>query len=301
MKRVLKWIGFALAGLAGVIVLAAVVMFSVATAKLNRTYQVDIAAVTPRNDAAALERGEHVVRALAGCTGCHGEDLGGLLLLDETGIMTLYGPNLTAGAGGAAATFSGEDWVRAIRHGVGTDGKPLVLMPSQNFRALSDQDLSAVLAYLMSLPPVDNDLPEPSLGPMGYVLALSEAGMVPAAMFDHSEPPVASIEPGVTVEYGRYLVAIGTCRDCHGENLNGRPLPPVLDEPPARNLTPGGQLVGWTEEDFIRTIRTGTTPAGDVLREPMAGMLKVLQLQTDDELRSIFLYLRSLPALEAGY
>jgi hypothetical protein len=75
----------------------------------------------------------------------------------------------------------------------------------------------------------------------------------------------------------------------------------MLDEPPARNLTPGGELAGWSEETFIQTIRTGVNPAGQGLRDPMAGVLVTLQRQTDDELRAVFMYLQSLPALENGY
>jgi hypothetical protein len=74
-----------------------------------------------------------------------------------------------------------------------------------------------------------------------------------------------------------------------------------LDQPPSRNLTPGGQLAGWSEADFIQTIRTGITPAGHTLREPMTSALVHLQRQTDDELRAIFLYLQSLPLRENGY
>ncbi len=301
IRKVLKWVGVVLGSLVGLVVLAVLVLFGVAYSRLHRSYNVDVAEAAVPNDEAALERGEHVARALAGCDGCHGENLGGTVLLDEPGILTFYGPNLTAGAGGAGASFSDEDWVRAIRHGVGTDGKPLILMPAQHYRAMSDEDLGALLAFIKSREPVDNEVPEPSFGPMGYALVLMEPLFVPAALIDHDEPPPAAVEPGVTVEYGGYLVTIGTCRDCHGENLNGRPLPPVLDEPPARNLTPGGQLIGWSEADFIQTIRTGVTPEGHELREPMAGVLMHLQRQTDDELAAIFMYLQSLPALEAGY
>ena len=55
-----------------------------------------------------------------------------------------------------------------------------------------------------------------------------------------------------------------------------------------------------SEEDFIQTIRSGVTPEGQGLREPMAGVLPSLRRQTDDELRAIFLYLQSLPPKEFG-
>lgn len=300
MRRVLKWIGIILAGLVGLILVAAMVMVVVGSARMNRTYNVNVSSVVIPDDAAALARGEHLVKALAGCEGCHGADLGGMVLLEDPAIMTLYGPNLTTGEGGAAATFSDEDWARVLRHGVDADGKPLLLMPSQNYRWLTDEDLGAIVAYIRSVPPVAYEVPAPRLGPMGYVLALTEPAFLPAALFDHNEVLETDVDPGVSVEYGGYLVAIGTCRDCHGENLNGRPLPPMLDEPPARNLTPAGNLAGWSEEDFIRTIRTGVTPDGYGLQEPMAGALTALEQQTDEELAAIFMYLQSLPPKEFG-
>jgi mono/diheme cytochrome c family protein len=302
MRKVLKWIGIVLGGLVGLLVLAVVAVVVYSNLRLNRNYDIEVESVPIPDSEAVLEHGEHLVEALAGCNGCHGDDLGGMVLLDDPAIMTFYGPNLTAGEGGAGASFGNEDWVRAIRHGVGTDGKPLLLMPAQHYRSLTDEDLGAILAYIDSLEPVDNAVPEPRLGPMSYVLLLSEPLFVPAELIDHdASGPVTDIEPSVTVEYGSYLVTIGTCRDCHGDDLNGRPLPPMLDEPPARNLTPGGQVGGWTEEQFIQTIRTGVNPGGHELQEPMAGVLKSLQLQSDDELAAILLYLQSLPALEAGY
>ncbi|MDX1616780.1 MAG: cytochrome c [Candidatus Promineifilaceae bacterium] len=300
MRKAVKWLVFALVGLAGVVVVGAVVIFVITSIRLGRTYDVEPAAIAVPDDEAALERGEHLARAISGCDGCHGDNLGGMVLLDDPAIMALYGPNLTVGEGGAGARLSDEDWVRAIRHGLDPDGKPLLLMPAQNYRRMTDEDLGALLAYIKSLGPVDNEVPEPRIGPLGYLLALTEPGFLPAALFDHAESPATTVEPGVTVKYGGYLVALGTCRDCHGEHLNGRPLPPMLDEPPARNLTPAGQLANWSEEDFIQTIRTGVTPGGHTLREPMAGVLTHLQRQTDDELRAIFMYLQSLPPREFG-
>ncbi len=300
MRKVLKIIGFLLAGLVGLILAAVLVVVVMTMARRGRTYEVTVAAVSIPTDEAAVARGEHIVKALAGCDGCHGENLGGMVLLEDPAILKLYGPNLTKGQGGAGSHFNVEDWVRAIRHGVGPDGKPLLLMPAQQYRSMTDEDLGALLAYIQSLPAVDNEVPDQRIGPMGLLLALTEPGMLPAELIDHSAPPAEAIEPGITVEYGAYLVELGTCNDCHGEHLNGRPLPPMLDEPPARNLTPAGQLANWSEDDFIQTARSGVTPEGHTLQEPMAGVLKSLSQQTDDELRAIFLYLQSLPPRAFG-
>jgi mono/diheme cytochrome c family protein len=132
MKKVLKLIGFIVAGLVGLVIVVAAVISAVTIYRLNRTYDVTVETVAIPNDAETLERGEHLVRAIAGCDGCHGKNLGGMVLLDDPAIMTFSGPNLTAGIGGAGSRLSDEDWVRTIRHGVDPVGKPLLLMPAQN-------------------------------------------------------------------------------------------------------------------------------------------------------------------------
>lgn len=106
MRRLLKWISLALAGLLGLLVAAAIVIFALASSKLSRTYEVEVAAVAIPNDEAAIARGEHLVRAISGCDGCHGENLGGMVLLDDPAIMTFYRANLTSGAGGEGTRLS---------------------------------------------------------------------------------------------------------------------------------------------------------------------------------------------------
>lgn len=299
MKKVLKWIGIVMGGLVGLVLVAAVVGVAFVRSRMAKRYDIAPKAVTIPGDPASIARGEKIVRTMTGCWGCHGEDLGGRAVLDEPMIMTLYAPNLTTGKGGAAATFTPEDWDRAVRHGVGPGGKPLLLMPSQNWSHMTDQDLGDVVAYIKSLPPVDHPVPESGLGPMGYYLALTYPDFIPASEIDHSQPSLASIQPSVSPEYGGYLVWLGQCHDCHGPSLSGRQLP-LPGEPPSRNLTPGGELAGWSQQDFIRTIRTGVTPSGDKLRPPMTDVLQAMRLQSDDQLTAIYLYLQSLPPKEFG-
>jgi hypothetical protein len=83
----------------------------------------------------SIARGEHIA-TIRMCGYCHTETLSGQ---SETvpGLLTLTFPNLTAGAGGVGATNTDEDWVRAIRHGVGHDGRGLVTMPARFFTTLA--------------------------------------------------------------------------------------------------------------------------------------------------------------------
>ncbi len=87
-----------------------------------------------------------------GCAECHGANGGGATLVDDGKGLKLAGPNITAGLPRMAA-YQPVDWVRSIRHGVGTDGHALRLMPSEDYNRLTDDDLASVVAYIRQLPP----------------------------------------------------------------------------------------------------------------------------------------------------
>ena len=298
MKKVLKWIGIVLAALMGLIIVAVLMIFVVSNVRVNATYNIAVAPVEIPSDEDALTRGEHVA-TVRGCTDCHTGNLAGGTLIDEPAIGQINPSNLTAGAGGIGGSYTETDWVRAIRHGVGPDGKPLIFMPSQEFYFLSDEDLGALIAYLKTVPPVDNQPPAITIGPLGRVLFLAgQLDLVPAEKIDHEAPRPIGADPGVTVAYGEYM-AVG-CAGCHGPGFSGGPIPGVPpDWPAAANLTPGGDLANWNEQAFIETLRTGLTPEEKQLNAQYMPWPTYSQM-TDDELKAIWLYLQSLPAKETG-
>lgn len=295
--KILKWIGMGLGGLIALLVIAALVLLIIGGARANKKYDVPVHTVEVPTDAASIERGEHVA-LMHFCQRCHQADLSGASDFSIPGLLTIPTPNLTSGEGGVGSLYTDEDWVRAIRHGVGHDGRALWVMPSEGFSHLSDEDTGALIAYLKSMPPVDSDLPERKLEPMGRImLALDMIPPVAVDRIDHNAAPPAAIEPGVTVEYGEYI-AITTCTECHGQTLNGVPFGPPGEQVPSPNLTPGGELGSWSEEDFIQTLRTGVTPDGQTLSQDMPW--PYFGLMTDDELKALWMYLQSLPAMEQG-
>jgi mono/diheme cytochrome c family protein len=297
MKKVLKWIGIILASLIGLLVIAVVVMYAMANYRMNRTYDVQVEAIPIHNDEATLERGKYLVENVSVCLECHETDLGGKFFFNDPTIGQIYSSNLTPGTGGVGASYTDEDWVRALRHGVGPDGKPLFVMPAQNFYYYSDEDLGAIIAYLKTFPPVERESPEPQLTFMANILfSLGALGQFPAEIIDHEASRPIAPQRGVTAAYGEYLSYAATCRDCHGPELNGAQAGP--GEPYAPNITPGGAVSGWSEEGFINTMRTGVTPTGKHLIKfmPWGSYGRM----TDDDLRAIWLYLQSLPALESN-
>ena len=302
MKRALKLIGKIVGGLIGLIVLAFIILYVIGTVKWNKLhgkYEVPVETIAIPTDQASIARGEHIA-TIHLCRECHTETLSGQSEAAPI-MLTFTFPNLTPGAGGVGATNTDADWVRAIRHGVGYDGRGLSLMPSGTWYYLSDEDLGALIAYLKNLPPVDNVMPKTDLGPMGrMMLALGQLppDIIPNVIsIDHTGPRPVAPQPGATVEYGLYLAR--TCMLCHGSKLNGQTISMGGPEKYlALNLTPGGELKAWSEDDFIKALRTGVTPSGHHLLDVMPW--KYFREMTDDELKAVWMYLQSLPALPQG-
>ena len=172
MPRILKHILGLLGGLVGLVVVALLILSLVGASASKRTYEVDentlLAAVAANGD--TFERGAHLVEIL-GCTDCHGENLAGHVIMDAPPFRVV-GSNLTPGRGGVGGYNSPRDWDRAIRHGVLPDGRAVhPVMPSQVYHPLSDADAEALIAHLMSLDPVDSELPSTELRFIGKILA----------------------------------------------------------------------------------------------------------------------------------
>jgi mono/diheme cytochrome c family protein len=291
VRKVLKWIGISLASLMGLLLVALVAMYYITETKLNKVYDIPVKAIPVPSDPASLERGKYLVTTFGFCTDCHGQNLAGMVFDDGPMIGRLGIKNLTRGQGGIGSEFTDIDWVRAIRHGIGQDGKTLIDMPSNYYYNLSDTDLGAMIAYLKSLPPIDNRIPDMKLGPLARMFILQDPTLLPATVIDHTRPRPPAPKPGATVEYGRYLASF-SCIFCHGENLAGYP-----GEGAGQNLTPAGNLAHWSEADFIQTVRTGITPEGRKL-DPEMMPTQIIGQASDEELKALWLYLKSLPAVE---
>lgn len=287
MPRWLRWTGRLLAGLLLLIVIAIAVVYLVTSTAIRRTYDFPDSAVRAASDSASLAWGRHLLEAIGKCQDCHEGDLGGKTIVDQPAFGRLAATNLTGGRGGIG-DYSDADLERAIRHGVGRDGRPLVFMPSEAYAPMSDEDLAAMLGYLRTFPAVDRQHPEPRVGPMARVLyLLGNFPLLPVEIIRHDARPVART-PGVTVEYGEYLATLGGCRSCHGMQLAGDA------NPDAPDITVG-RLAGWTEEDFFRSLREGRRPDGTVIDPGKMPWVRS-GLMTDDEIRAVWSYMRSLPA-----
>lgn len=300
--RLLKWAGVAMGGVFAVLLLAYGFVHFRTEPRLTRVYEVDpgavVLATADNGQDEAMAWGRHIA-VTRGCMDCHGDDLSGAVFADAMPVFQLLGSNLTgAGVGGE---YSDEDWVRAIRHGVGPGGKPLLFMPSQEYYFLGDQDLAALILYLKNVPPVPRDFRENKVGPLGRVLFLAgQLPLIPAELIDHDAPRPATPAKGRTVAYGEYL-AVG-CTGCHGADFSGGNIPGVPPEwPEASNITPHQEtgLGSWAQADFIRAMREGVRPDGTELQTEYMPWPNMAEFE-DDELDALWMYLEGLEPKELG-
>jgi mono/diheme cytochrome c family protein len=250
-----------------------------------------------------LERGRSLV-GLARCFACHSETdpktgiplagkMGAGKIRQSTEIpFPLIFPNITPDAETGASAWSDDMLGRAIREGIGHDGRPLVpIMRYENFKYLSDEDLASVVVYLRSIPPVHNSLPKMKV-PFPYNLLVKA---FPAPMAH----PVPQPDP---LKRGEYLIELGDCSSCHdGRDKEGHTLPyaggeiietSAGEKVAAANITPDPSGISYYDDAlFIRTMRTGHVGA----RELSGAMpWRYFRDLTDEDLKAVFAYLQTL-------
>ncbi len=253
-------------------------------------------------------RGQYIMAINGGC-GCHGPDHAGFkpgAPPDQSGSIfqgpfgTVTAKNITPDQQTGVGSWTDDQLINAIRNGIDAEGKPLFpIMPYASFHFMSDGDVRDLVAYLRTLPPVGNDVPENQLNIP-----------VPAPPQLPPSPPVA---PTGGVERGRYLVtAITICGDCHTPRLPdlspdmSRLLAGGAVDPMdiATNLTPD-RVTGignWTDAQILAVLRYGLEPEGSQVSGLMHDQVVGTPLPgggynrlTDSDARDIVAFLRTVP------
>ena len=291
MKRIMKIAGVATLFL--VVILGAVVAGALwlGDRKAQRTVLVKVVPVAYASGPAALKQGKYLFDS-RGCAECYGANGAGRVVIDEPNGMYVKSPNITPG--GVVAQYAEADWVRAIRHGVDPRGRPLLIMPSEDYNRLTDADLAALVAHVRSLPPAPASPAEIRLPVI--VRVLYGLGVIPdaAGRINHSAPPPQPVAVAATVAHGDYVARM--CTGCHGEHLAGGKIPGGPPSwPAAANLTPGEGTVLTrydTTEKFIAMMRTGKRPDGTAVDKAMP--FETLKALNDTDLTAVHAYLKTL-------
>jgi hypothetical protein len=166
---------------------------------------------------------------------------------------------------------------------------------------MSDRELSDIVSYIRSSPPVDRRMPPVSFGPLGKVLVATGQIVFAADKLHQGDThPVEPPAEAPTAEFGRHLA--GICTGCHRAGFEGGPMPGAPpDWTVPANITPHEQgLRGWTYEDFAKTMRSGVTKSGAPVRLPMSMIVPYTARMNDTELTALWTYLQTVEALPDG-
>lgn len=287
MLGFLKWAGIIVGILLTILIVVGAVFFVTGKAKVTEARAVTPPIKMVESDSVTVARGEHLAQILS-CKVCHGEQFEGTVFLDIPPFRAVAS-NLTSGAGGVGSTYTDADWDRALRYGVKPNGQAMIVMPSNLFHPMSDEDAAAVIAYMKSLPPVDNELPVTEFRAPLYLMAGAPGPNVFPNVLDEDDERAPVPPRAADAAYGQYLAKMA-CVECHGEDLRGGTYPEP-DAPDGPDLAAAGQ---WPLEAFAKAMREGQTPYGTELQTKYMPWEQSYQYLDDIEVEALHAYLATL-------
>ncbi len=272
-----------------------------------------------------MARGKYLVHNVSICTDCHSErtyqyglpfkpdrvGVGGFTWDKQIGFPgTLPAKNITPDPETGLGNWTDGEILRAMREGVDREGKALFpIMPYGHLASMSDEDAKSIVVYLRSLKPIRYEVPQKALDvPLNFIEKFSPKPLA---------GPVSAPDRNDRVAYGKYLVTIAACSECHatkddknqpiaGREFAGgwemhaptfRVIPPNITPHPATYI---GQA---TKEEFIGRFRTfanytvETAPQAPKGRNTLMPWISYSGM-TDEDLGAIYDYLKTRPPVE---
>lgn len=312
MKRIIKRVAI---GLAVFLVLGISSLAIAIVVREDRTFDRPYPEITASSDPAVIARGEYLVLGPAHCADCHASPnmtpseqphlAGGNAF--HLPLGTVYVRNITPDPTTGIGRYSDKELARVLRYGVHPTGR--AMLPFMPFANLADDDLTAIISYLRSRPPIENAVPETELNMLGRAAK--------AFLLEPQGPtgtPPKTAPSGPTIERGAYLAnSVGNCNGCHtkrslrtgeatgvtfagGMELESHTVPGAKLVSP--NLTPDaetGHITTWTEEQFVARFKSGVAT-----NEATPMPWKTFSRMTDDDLRALYRYLHTLPPARKG-
>jgi mono/diheme cytochrome c family protein len=255
-----------------------------------------------------VQRGDYLMNTIMTCANCHspkgppaataGKDYAGGLSWDEPPFK-VTAPNITTDKGTGVGNYSTADLKKALIEGVRPNGVPLApIMPSGFYAILTPGDTDAIVAYMQSLKPVSNKVPDPV-----YKAPFS------LHRFPGTEKPMPEADLKDKVKHGFYLASIGHCLECHtpmerGQlkldqiGKGGREFPGPWGVSTSRNITSSktAGIGDWTDAEIKAAITQGKRKDGSPLKPPMG--FGYYAKMTDSDLNDVIAWVRTLPPKE---
>jgi mono/diheme cytochrome c family protein len=252
-----------------------------------------------------LERGSYLVNTIMTCGNCHspkgppaavaGKDFSGGLRFTEP-PFDVTAPNITSDKETGIGGWSADDIKRLLLENVRPNGTPIVVMPTGFYGILMPSDLDAIVAYVQTIKPVKNKVPDPI-----YKMPVKHQ------IFPGAEKPIKESDLNDKVARGFYLATIGHCMECHtprvkGEldfdhiGAGGQEFPGPWGVSTSRNITSSKTkgIGTWTDAEIKRAITQGIDKDGNKLKGPMG--FTYYAHMTDQDLDAVIAWLRTVPA-----
>ena len=257
-----------------------------------------------------LKRGTYLINGPVACGNCHNarakdmsfipgkEFSGGFHIVDPA--FDVYSANITPDKETGIGTWTDEEIIKTIREGKNKEGKIIFPpMPVPTYNSMSDDDVKAIVAFLHTIKPVHNEVPESKY-------KIPQQAMPPAK----GAPAPATTDK---VAYGGYIVnSLAHCFECHsGPDEHGAPdmahkmgaggfeimLAPGMTVHTA-NITsdPDTGIGKWSDADIKKAMTEGINPKGVHLSPPMP--FPFFKNMTDEDIAAVIAYLRTIPPIK---
>ena len=278
MAKILRWAGNLFAALLLIIIVAALAIWALSQRTLGERPEAKPERLIPASQA-SLETGQYLLVARA-CAECHGDQVRGAKFLDIPNVATLYAPNLPL----LAKTATDQQLAQSIRQGIGHDGRPLLIMPSESYQFFTDAETAALIKAIRALPPTGAATPPARIGPRGRVgIVIGKLEPGPALVAEYADSQPADL--GAPFAAGRHI-AMTVCSGCHGSTFAGKEAEPGV-------LAPDLKIAGaYDLPAFTRLMRTGLPPSGRELKMMSGVSRKAFSHMTDAEIAQLHAYLK---------
>jgi mono/diheme cytochrome c family protein len=256
-----------------------------------------------------VERGSYLVNSLLTCGNCHspkgppqaiaGKDFSGGLSWDEPPFK-VTAPNITQDKETGIGSYTDAQIKTVLRKGVKPSGVPVAMvMPSGFYEIMTERDLNAVVAYLRTIKPVSNKVPDP-------IYKMPQGHPIPPG----GDKPYTEAMLTDKMKKGFYLATISHCMECHtpfGERgrdfanrlgAGGAEFPGPWGVVHSRNITSSKTkgLGDWTDAEIKRAITQGISKDGTKLTGPMG--FPLYAKMTEADLDAVVAWLRTVPPKE---
>lgn len=272
-----RWTKSILIGLFTAVWFAAAFIYIKSMDIMGHQYVPDVRQLVAVSDADSIQEGERLARVFGCFDACHGERMGGNVVYEHPLNGRLVAPNLTR----AVRQHTLPELEATIRQGIGPDGSSIFVMPSASFAAMTDQDLSAILAFIRSVPEELSREPEEDYGLLTRYRIVT--GDIPVQATAGFQQPWRETFRGNEERLGEYVATVA-CTQCHGLDFEGDGAVPTLRA-----------MNDYDRFEFVKLMKEGIGPGDQPVNQKIEMARKRYAYLSDEEIDALFLFLKTRP------